>query len=45
MATNFLMFFKAGSVRVALVVGASGVGCGAGKGSMWIELEGRGKLF
>ena len=45
MATNFLRLFKAGSARLALVVGASGVGCGASEGSVWIELGGRGKLF
>ena len=27
------------------MVGASGVGCGASEGSVWIELGGRGKLF
>ena len=30
MATNFLRLFKAGSARLALVGGASLVGCGAG---------------
>ena len=31
-ATNFLRLLKAGSVRLALVVGASEVGCGADEG-------------
>ena len=35
MATNFLRLFKAGSARLALVVGASGVGCGAGEGRIY----------
>ena len=35
MATNFLRLFKAGSARLALVVGASEVGCGAGEGRIY----------
>ena len=35
MATNFLRLFKAGSARLALVVGASRVGCGAGEGRIY----------
>ena len=35
MATNFLRLFKADSARLALVVGASLVGCGAGGGRIY----------
>ena len=35
MATNFFRLFKADSARLALVVGASGVGCGAGEGRIY----------
>ena len=35
MATNFLRLFKAGSARLALVVGASRVGCGASEGRIY----------
>ena len=35
MATNFLRLFKADSARLASVVGASGVGCGAGEGRIY----------
>ena len=35
MATSFLRLFKAGSARLALVVGASLVGCGAGGGRIY----------
>ena len=35
MATNFLRLFKAGSARLALVVGASLVGCGVGGGRIY----------
>ena len=35
MATNFLRLFKAGSARLALVVGASLVGRGAGGGRIY----------
>ena len=35
MATNFLRLFKAGSARLALVVGASLVGCGEGGGRIY----------
>ena len=35
MATNFLKLFKTGSARLALVVGASEVGCGAGRIYTW----------
>ena len=35
MTTNFLRLFKAGSARLALVVGASGVGCSAGEGRIY----------
>ena len=34
-ATNFLRLFKAGSARLALVVGASEVCCGAGEGIIY----------
>ena len=37
MATNFLRLFKADSARLALVVGASLVGCGAGGGRRSVE--------
>ena len=35
MATNFLRLFKVGSARLALVVGASEVGCGASEGRIY----------
>ena len=35
MATNFLRLFKASSARLALVVGSSRVGCGAGGGRIY----------
>ena len=35
MATNFLRFFKTGSARLALVVGALGFECGAGVVYTW----------
>ena len=34
MATNFLKFFSIGSDGVAFIVGALGVDCAAGEGSM-----------
>ena len=50
MATSFLRFCKSSNgdgmaFASAAGAGSLGKGCATGKGSMWTELRGRGKLF
>ena len=45
MATNFLRLFNTGSARLALVVGASEVGCGAGEGRIYTWSVGSGHFM